>query len=202
MRITYAAITISILLIASISIASIPGAAGKKAKEFVGTGFSTSDIDRAAESIFDCGDADEDPDDLTNVDFVTRLGTFTYTGIIVGAATGVNNALTDTCTEGFTHGTYKVRYFFEEVTIAGRTGGAVLEEWGDFEAGVFGEGIVFTFHGHFSFLCGTGKLKGIHGDALTEGSASLEGSFSSYALWVHFDKDQKDKFNNDLCKDL
>lgn len=45
---------------------------GKK-EESVGTDAITSVIDRAAETIFDCGDADES----SNVDFVTRLGTFT-----------------------------------------------------------------------------------------------------------------------------
>ena len=167
-------------------------------EEFVGTGAASASVDRTTETIFDCGDADPN----TNVDFVTRPGTFTFTGIIDGAATAVNNALTDTCAEGFTHGTYKVRYLFDEVTIAGRTGGAVLEEWGDFEGGPFGEGILFTFHGHISFLCGTGELRGIHGETLTEGAATLAGSFTTYALWVHFDNDNIDEFNNNLCAGL
>ena len=186
----------SILLIAGLGTIGQPKAAladKQKVEEFFGIGqFPGTRSAPTSEQISDCGDADPN----TNLRRFMRTGENTFTGIIEGSTSKVDNrGLTNTCSIGRTHGTFRTLYYFESVTIAGKTGGAVIEHTGPFD---ITSGVIFTDGTKFQVLCGTGDLKGIHGEGITTASTGVA---NGYALWVHFGHNH-DVGYDFLCGDL
>lgn len=191
LRLTFATAIVSILLLASFSIVAPSLASddnGGEIVEFSGTGFRVGVPGSggfAISTLSDCGDEDES----TNVIFLDSRETpptNVWDGAIFGESIGMATALADGCfpvNDGGTHGNGRTIIIFEEATIAGRTGGLVIESLFDFEAGP----CCFT-DADLTFLCGTGELEGIHGGGQLVRTLSLQ---RHYQIWGHFGHDHE-----------
>ena len=94
------------------------------------------------------------------------------------------------------HGIFRTLFVFEEVTIGGRTGAAVLEAKGSFEAVEGG----LPNDSELTLLCGTGDLKNAHGVVIT--TAPSDGvNGGAYSFWIHFGHSHDLGFEF-LCDDL
>lgn len=170
-----------------------------KVEEFFGTGLRTSSVTGVSEQVSDCGDSNS----ATNISHQTRTGTVTYTGpiqgtaIMLGAGAAVSDGLSDNCT-GQTHNGFRVIDTFETLTVAGRTGGAVVEIVGRGTSP--GPGVVLN-ESRLRILCGTGELRDIHAEGVVVGSANPSGAASAFQVWVHFGHNHDVGFDF-MCLDL
>lgn len=159
---------------------------------FSGGGFQVSvRTSRETVTIDDCGDADP----LTLVRTQTDLNTRTYSGIIEGTAEAESVAITYiNCTAGLIHANLMQLESFDEVTVAGRTGGAVIERIGTFESR---DGVVIVTINE-RFLCGTGELEGIHGTGILQREGDRP---RAYLFSGHFGHDHGTGWEH-LCNGL
>jgi len=168
-------------------------------EEFYGTGLRASTVTGVSETVSDCGDGNN----ATNISHQTRTGVVTYTGpiqgtgIMHGTGEAVSNGLSDNC-QGQTHNGFRVIDTFETLTVAGRTGGAVVEIVGRGTSP--GAGVVLN-ESRLRILCSTGELRGIHAEGTVVGSASSTGAASAFQVWVHFGHNHDVGFDF-MCRDL
>lgn len=162
----------------------------------------------------DCGDL---ADNTTFIRSVTRTGTDTFSGFITGISRSVDNRfINNSCIPELQHGAFRTIVSFDDVTVADRRGGAVLEFIGHFQhrtVQVNGFPVaVDTEDGQLRFLCGTGDLKGISGTGIYNATniPSIPSTpvvpardLRAYAISIHFDDrpDAPDR-SHDICKDL
>jgi hypothetical protein len=154
-------------------------------EQFYGTGLRSANVTGTTEQVSDCGDSNP----ATNISHLIRTGQVTYTGpiqgttIMEGTGAAVSVGLSDNC-QGQTHTGFRVIDTFATLTVAGRTGGAVVEIVGRGTSP--GPGVVLN-EARLRVLCGTGELRGIHAEGVVVGSANPTGAASAFQLWVHFD---------------
>lgn len=161
-----------------------------------------------------CGDAA----DGTFIRSVVRTGSDTFTGIITGTGSVDNRFINNTCVPALQHGEFRTIVSFNDVTVADRSGGAILEFIGHFQVrtaevpdanGNLVAVRVTTEAGELRFLCGTGALKGIRGTGIYDATVipSVPGiparDLRGYAISIHFD-DASDATHlyEDMCRDL
>jgi hypothetical protein len=164
-----------------------------KVEEFSGTGLRATSVDRVPEQVSDCGDTNP----ATSINAMTSRGSVTYTGFMEGTGEVLSQGLQDNCT-GQIHNGFRVLDTFDHLTVAGRSGGAVVEIVGRGTA--VGPGVVVN-ESRLRILCGTGELKGVHAEGLVVGSASPTGANSAFRMWVHFGRHLDTGFEF-LCRDL
>jgi hypothetical protein len=173
--------------------------ADRDKEEFYGTGLRSANVTGTTEQVSDCGDSNP----ATNISHLIRTGQVTYTGpiqgttILEGAGNALSVGLSDNC-QGQTHTGFRVIDTFDTLTVAGRTGGAVVEIVGRGTSP--GPGVVLN-ESRLRILCGTGELRGIHAEGVVVGSASPTGAASAFQLWVHFDH-QHDRGFDFMCEGL
>ena len=164
-------------------------------EELFGTAFRTpSVVGISSQVLSDCGDTDT----ATNVILQTNTGRVTYTGFIEGTGALSTTVLVNNCVAGFGHNTFRVLDTFESVTIAGRTGGAVIEILGRGTNPATG---VVLNDNTVRVLCGTGDLKGIHAEGTLSTSIGPGVAARVLQLWVHFGHHHHVGFDF-LCRDL
>ena len=188
-RITFVAMGASVLLLAGLFGVGLFTASADKVKveEVFGTGALTqANIGVETDTLSDCGDGDPN----TNFRHNTLNRTSSWTGIIEGTATGIEEVLTANCATPST-GVVRQVAKFKEVTVAGRTGGLALEIIGDGTTPPNAANI------RLRFLCGSGDLKHVHG----EGIFLRYGTIRHYAMWIHFGHNH-DVGYDFLCEDL
>lgn len=191
------ALRVATVALAGLAVIGQPDASADKAKveEFYGTAFRTPSVGSSPEILSDCGDTVQG----TTVVLTTNTGTVTYTGIIEGTGTVLTKSLANNCASGQSHSTFRVLDVFESVSIAGRTGGAVVEIIG--RASSPATGVTFNDN-TIRVLCGTGDLKGVHAEGTLTASIVAGGVASrALQLWVHFGHRHDVGFDF-LCRDL
>ena len=179
-----------------------PNASADKAKveEFYGTGFRAVSVLSVQQNLSDCGDADS----TTNVVLFNNTGTVTYTGIMEGTGQVRTTTISNGCVPGQAHLGIRVLDTFESLTVAGRTGGAVVEIIGSGRVPATG---IQINDNTVRILCGTGQLKGIHAEGTLTASirAGAPGvpliDYRPVQLWVHFGHRHDVGFDF-LCNDL
>jgi hypothetical protein len=186
---------IALALITSAVVAPRQAAADKqKVEEIYGTGFRAASAVSSSETLSDCGDGDS----TSNVILQTNTGTVVYTGILEGSGKIRTTILSNRCVPSQPHNTFRVLDIFESLTVAGRTGGAVVETIG------FGRipstGININ-DDRVRILCGTGDLKGVHGEGTLTVSVGPGVDSRALQLWVHFGHNHDVGFDF-LCDDL
>jgi hypothetical protein len=186
---------VAVIALTSLATIGQPHASADKVKveESYGTGLRTTRVDRVNEPISDCRDTNA----ATNIVHQQSTGTVTYTGFMEGTGDVVSDGLSDTCF-GQTHNSYRVIDTFEHLTIAGRTGGAVVELVGRFSSPSMG---LTLNESRIRILCGTGELKGVHAEGTVVGSSTPTNAFSAFQVWVHFGHKHDVGFDF-LCRDL
>jgi len=168
-----------------------------KVEEFYGTGFRATSLTRTDEALSDC--ADTDPS--TNVVLRTNTGTVTYTGIMEGIGETLAKVLEDSCVPGQTHTTFRTLDTFDTITVAGRTGGAVVEVVGHGRIVPTGPTTTATLNEiRIRILCGTGDLKGIHAEGTITTSVRPGAQSRAMQVWAHFGHNHDFGFDF-LCKD-
>jgi hypothetical protein len=185
-----------------LALVSPPDASADKAKveEFYGTGFRAVDVTSAQQNLSDCGDADS----TTNVVHISNTGTVTYTGFMEGTGHVLTGTISNACVSGQTHFGIRVLDTFDRLTVAGRTGGAVVEIIGSGRVPATG---IQINDNTVRILCGTGELKGIHAEGTLTASIRAESSgvpridYRPMQLWVHFGHRHDVGFDF-LCQDL
>src|SRR6266850_3997118 len=114
----------AIILIGLVTLGQPIASADKaKVEEFYGTGFRVANVTMTRETLSTCDDTDLN----TNVVLQTNTGTATYTGIMEGIGQTTAKISVDSCVPGQTHTTFRAVETFDRLTVAGRTGGAVVE---------------------------------------------------------------------------
>ncbi len=178
---TGSALRVAVVALTSLAVVGQhPASADKlKVEESYGTAFRTPSVLAASQILSNCGDADP----ATNVILQTNTGTVTYTGIIEGTGAVSTTSLINNCVSGFGHNTFRVLDTFESVTVAGRTGGAVVEILGRGSNPAPG---VALNDNTIRILCGTGELKGIHPEGTLTASIGPGVASRALQLWVHF----------------
>jgi hypothetical protein len=151
-------------------------------------------ITTVAETLSDCGDTDPS----TNVVLQTNSGTVNYTGIMEGTGQVLTKQLRDSCVLGQTHTTFRVLETFDSLTVAGTTGGAVVELVGHGRIPTTG---VTLNEVRIRILCGTGELKGIHAEGTLTTSVRPGADSRAMQLWVHFGHNHDVGFDF-LCQGL
>lgn len=161
---TYIAIITSILLLTSLALVRLSSATENPEDELEtisGMGTFTSIIETAEVTPFD------PPNECVFV--LVRSGTHDWDGFIESEHANsrllTNPSVVETCVEGHTQLSFSFTTIFEEVTIAGRTGGAVMEAHGRCEAGPERTG-VFTCQATLRLVDGTGELEDITGEGV------------------------------------
>jgi len=185
-----------------LAIVGPPNASADKARveEFYGAGFRAVSVSSVQQNFSDCGDADPG----TNVVISQTTGTVTYTGFMEGTGQVLTTALSNGCVPGQAHLGIRVLDTFESLTVAGRTGGAVVEIVGSGRVPVTGTQINDNT---VRILCGTGELKGIHAEGTLTASIRAEApgapriDYRPMQLWVHFGHRHDVGFDF-LCQDL
>jgi hypothetical protein len=181
--------TLRVVALVLVGLATVgqPGVSADKAKvvEVYGVGFRiTTNLVMTDTVISNCGDSD------TSTDVINREMTsdVAYTGILSGTGRTLNKTILDRCFAGLNHTTFRSLDTFDSLTVAGRTGGAVVELVGQGRiVPVAGTPPTATFNEtRIRILCGTGDLKDIHAEGTL--TASVRGTTQSRALqlWVHF----------------
>lgn len=164
-----------------------------KVEEFYGTGLRASDVVREPRPVSDCGDTNP----ATNIVAQRSTGTVAYTGFMEGEGEALSQGLSDNCA-GSTHNGFRVIDTFESLTVAGRTGSAVVEIVG--RGSVPAPGVALN-ESRIRILCGTGELKGVHVEGTIVGSAGPTGASSAFQVWVHFGHNHDLGFDF-LCRNL
>jgi len=164
-------------------------------EEFYGTGFrAVSGVVSTNETLSDCGDSDA----TSNVILQTNAGTVTYTGILEGTGQLLTKLLSNRCVPSQPHNTFRVLDTFESLTVAGRTGGAVVEIIGYGRIPATG---VSVNENTIRILCGTGDLKGVHAEGTLTVSVGPGVDSRAMQLWVHFGHNHDAGFDF-LCETL
>ena len=96
------------------------------------------------------------------------------------------------------HNTFRVLDTFESLTVAGRTGGAVVEIIGYGRIPATG---VSVNENTIRILCGTGDLKGVHAEGTLTVSVGPGVDSRAMQLWVHFGHNHDAGFDF-LCETL
>jgi hypothetical protein len=189
------------VLVLSIS-AAITWAASASAAditEFYGTGFRNPSTSVTAQEILsDCGDSNSS----TNVTLFTFEGSATYTGIIQGTGTVLNKQLVNNCSAAASpgHAGFRLLDRLQSVSVAGRTGGAVIEIIGIVSVPVAN---VTFFDNRIRILCGTGQLKGIQAEGTLTATQETGGvNVRPLQLWGHFDPPGQANEFDFLCSGL
>ncbi len=177
-----------------------------KVEEFYGTGFRVANVTMTRETLATCDDTDPN----TNVVLQTNTGTATYTGIMDGFGQTTAKVIVDSCVPGQTHTTFRAVETFENLTVAGRTGGAVVEFLGNGRIVPIPPGPTTTAtlnETRIRILCGTGDLKHVHAEgtltASVRAGAQPGTQIQSRAMqiWAHFGHNHNVGFDF-LCQDL
>jgi hypothetical protein len=152
----------------------LTGASGKtkhkKGTMVAGTGNFVTQVTRTSE-----------PLDPPCVELVTRVGNASFSGLIENALENGQqevHALRDACADPV-QGTTTATYVLEEATVAGRTGGLILEARGIFEGDATSPAgsrprYYFTIRGV------SGDLKGATGTGQYVGQATTTSVFNTY----------------------
>ena len=126
---TQSAVRVAAIILIGLATLGHPMASADKVKveEFYGTGFRVANVTMTRETLATCDDTDPN----TNVVLQTNTGTATYTGIMDGIGQTTAKVIVDSCVPGQTHTTFRAVETFDNLTVAGRTGGAVVEFLGN-----------------------------------------------------------------------
>jgi hypothetical protein len=142
----------------------------KKGTLVTGTGSFVTEVTRTSEPL--------DPPCVT---LVTRVGNVSFSGLIENALKNGHqevHALRDECAYPV-QGTTKATYMLNQVTVAGRSGGLILEARGIFEGdATLSAGARPRYH--FTIRGVSGDLKGATGDGQYVGQASTTSVFNTY----------------------
>lgn len=171
-----------------------------KVEEFYGTGFRVANVTMTYETLSTCGDTDP----TTNVVLQTNTGTATYTGIMDGIGQTTAKVIVDSCVTGQTHTTFRAVETFDNLTVAGRTGGAVVEFLGNGRIVPFPPGSTTTAtlnQTRIRILCGTGDLKHVHAEGTLTASVRAGAQSRAMQIWAHFGHNHDVGFDF-LCEDL
>lgn len=115
------------------------------------------------------------------VTLVTRVGTASFSGLIENApehGLQETRALRDACEEPI-QGTNRTTYTLDEATVAGRTGGLILEASGVFDGDATSPAGSRT-RLHFTIRGVSGELKGATGTGQFVGDSTTTSSFNTY----------------------
>ena len=199
---TGSALRVAAIILIGLGTLGQPIASADKAKveEFYGTGFRVANVTMTRETLSTCDDTDLN----TNVVLQTNTGTATYTGIMEGIGQTTAKIIVDSCVPGQTHTTFRAVETFDRLTVAGRTGGAVVEFLGNGRIVPIPPGPTTTAtlnETRIRILCGTGDLKHVHAEGTL--TASVRGGAQSRAMqiWAHFGHNHNVGFDF-LCEDL
>ena len=199
------AVTLRALAIglAGLALVSQPNAFADRAKveELYGTGFRVASVSNVQQNLLsDCGDTDS----TTNIVLFNNTGTVTYTGFMEGTGQLLTSTISNACVPGQAHLGIRVLDIFESLTVAGRTGGAVVEIVGSGRVPATG---IQINDNTVRILCGTGQLKGVHAEGTLTASIRAEApgvpriDYRPMQLWVHFGHRHDVGFDF-LCQDL
>ena len=185
-----------------LALVSQPNAFADRAQveELYGTGFRVASVSSVQQNLSDCGDTDP----TTNIVLFNNTGTVTYTGFMEGTGRVLTSTLANACVPGQTHFGIRVLDIFESLTVAGRTGGAVVEIVGSGRVPATG---IQINDNTVRILCGTGQLKGVHAEGTLTASIRAEApgvpriDYRPMQLWVHFGHRHDVGFEF-LCQDL
>jgi len=170
---TFVVVVSSLLLLTGIS----GKTKHKKDTLVTGTGNFVTDVTRTSE-----------PLDPSCVTLVTRVGNVSFSGLIENALENGQqevHALRDACADPV-QGTATAIYILQEATIAGRTGGLILEARGIFEGdATSSEGARPRYQ--FTIRGVSGDLKGASGVGQYVGQATTTSVFNTYyaEIWLH-----------------
>lgn len=118
--------------------------------------------------------------------YVTRVGKITFSGFIQNELEKgryeTHGGLVDRCAEPF-QGPFRLIFKLEEVTVAGRKGGLVIEVTGTFTGDVTSSQGVRTMN-HLEILSGSGGLAGIKGKGIAVGRGTITESTNVYYLEI------------------
>lgn len=209
-------LVVSVLLLAALGTSIRPSIASHS-EEISGQGTLTR-VRTAVPPIVQLSDCGDNADN-TFIRSVVRSGTDTLTGIIEGTGSSDNRFINNTCVPALQHGEFRTIVSFNDVTVADRSGGAILEFIGHLQVRTAevpdadGKKLVSvrvtTEAGELRFLCGTGALKGIRGTGIYDATVipSVPGiparDVRGYAMSILFD-DASDATHlyEDMCRDL
>ena len=191
----------AIILIGLVTLGQPIASADKvKVEEFYGTGFRVANVTMTRETLSSCDDTDPN----TNVVLQTNTGTATYTGIMDGIGQTTAKVIVDSCVPGQTHTTFRAVETFDNLTVAGRTGGAVVEFLGNGRIVPIPPGPTTTAtlnETRIRILCGTGDLKHVHAEGTLTASVRGGAQSRSMQIWAHFGHNHNVGFDF-LCEDL
>ena len=171
-----------------------------KVEEFYGTGFRVANVTTTRETLATCDDTDPN----TNVVLQTNTGTATYTGIMDGIGQTTAKIIVVSCVPGHTHQTFRTLETFDNLTVAGRTGGAVVEFLGNGRIVPIPPGPTTTAtlnETRIRILCGTGDLKHVHAEGTLTASVRAGAQSRAMQIWAHFGHNHNVGFDF-LCQDL
>jgi hypothetical protein len=191
----------AIILIGLVTLGQPIASADKvKVEEFYGTGFRVANVTMTRETLATCDDTDPN----TNVVLQTNTGTATYTGIMDGIGQTTAKVIVDSCVPGHTHTTFRAVETFDNLTVAGRTGGAVVEFLGNGRIVPIPPGPTTTAtlnETRIRILCGTGDLKRVHAEGTLTASVRAGSQSRAMQVWAHFGHNHNVGFDF-LCQDL
>ncbi len=200
---TRSALRVVVIALTGLATVGLPNASADRVnvEEFYGTGFRAVSVTTVVEPLSDCGDGIVDTNgdgvDDTRVVLQTNNGTVTYTGIMEGIGQVLTKVVADSCVPGQTHTTFRGLETFDSLTVAGTTGGAVVEIVGNGRIPTPGVALNET---RIRILCGTGELKGIHAEGTLTASVRPGAASRAMQLWVHFGHNHDNGFDF-LCQD-
>jgi hypothetical protein len=171
-----------------------------KVEEFYGTGFRVANVTMTRDTLSTCDDTDPN----TNVVLQTNTGIATYTGIMDGIGQTTAKVIVDSCVPGQTHTTFRAVETFDNLTVAGRTGGAVVEFLGNGRIVPFPPGATTTAtlnETRIRILCGIGDLKHVHAEGTLTASVRPGAQSRAMQIWAHFGHQHNVGFDF-LCQDL
>lgn len=205
MKIRSALRVAAIILIGLVTLGQPFASADKvKVEEFYGTGFRVANVTMTRDTLSECDDTDPN----TNVVLQTNTGTATYTGIMGGINGQIGQTtakvIVDSCVPGQTHTTFRAVETFDNLTVAGKTGGAVVEFLGHGRIVPFPPGATTTAtlnETRIRILCGTGDLKHVHAEGTLTASVRAGAQSRAMQIWVHFGHKHDVGFDF-LCEDL
>jgi hypothetical protein len=197
---TRSALRVAAIILIGLATLGQPIASADKVEEFYGTGFRVANVTMTRETLATCDDTDPN----TNVVLQTNTGEATYTGIMDGIGQTTAKIIVDSCVPGQTHQTFRAVETFDNLTVAGRTGGAVVEFLGNGRIVPIPPGPTTTAtlnETRIRILCGTGDLKHVHAEGTLTASVRAGAQSRAMQIWAHFGHKHNVGFDF-LCQDL